>query len=499
MNKHLGYFISLLSSKVIRAIINLLFVGFLARILGPNGLGEWAMVIAAGALLHAFLLNWMHAPTIRFGREEWQKSNTVSIIYSARLPFLLIAFIFVGCLVAMDPTGWLERYFHIAGIMKPVVVLALFWLWLSVETQNFLQLRQEIMKLAFFPVLIDGAPVLVLLIIFINGIVLSQYVLIIGLLALGVVLWGTALFFEIRQLNIRWIWPGIESVLRVLKYSWPLIPGFLLGYVSDWGDQILLLHFFTKHEVGLFQSAYQVMILLFGVTVPLSTIIFPWLIDRDVQSSDATKEFLAGAGTTVVMLGMFLLVPLVCFAPFFFSMLLGSKFAGANLAFIVLCSAIPGSIISIFYGIFFNLQGRLWRSTVIYGGFMSILNILISLILLPRIGMIGSAVATGISYLVVQFLYLTDQHRYYRVPLFKSYILFGFILVFVVLQVLAGESLLARFMLCLVSLIAVVFLARVCLLLNREWVLRILSGKYSGLGEWILSVTGPFKRKFDNA
>jgi O-antigen/teichoic acid export membrane protein len=499
MNKYLGYFISLLSSKLIRAIFNLLFIALLARILGPDGLGEWAMVLAAGTLLHSLLLNWMHAPTVRFGRQEWQKDNSIRITWSARLPYLLIAFGLCGYLVIADPKGWLESYFHLTGAMKLAVVFALSWLWLSIETQNFLQLRQMIVKLAFLPVLIDLVPVLILSIILIKGVILPPHLLITGLLGVAVILWGLALSLEIKQLNVRWVWPGIEVVRKTFGYAWPLIPGFLLGYLSDWGDQLLLRYFFTNHEVGLFQAAYQWMILFFGVTVPLGMVIFPKLIDNDSLSLDATKNFLLGAQTTVITLGLFLLVPIVSFAPFFFRIFMGAKFTEANLVFVVLCCAIPGSIISVFYGVFFSLQGRLWRSTVVYGGLMSALNMLISLILLPRIGMIGSAVATGISYLVVQFLYLTDQHRYYRLPLFKSYVLFGFILVFAVIQAAIANSLLFRFLICMFFMAVLIFLAKAYALLDREWVLRILSGRLSGVGKFMLRFTEALPKDINHA
>lgn len=457
------------------------------------------MVIAAGTIMHSLLLNWMHAPTIRFGCEEWQKGNTITTTWSARLPYLLMGFALTIGLVIIDPAQWLERFFHLSGSMKLMALLAFSWIWLSVETQNFLQLQEAMFALALMPLFIDCIPVIILAVILISSTVLPEYVLIMGLLTFIVLLWSAALFIELRQLKVRWVAPNIEAYRKTFIYAWPLIPGFLLGYISDWGDQLLVRYFFTTHEVGLFQAAYQVMVLLIGVTAPIATIILPRLIDKETISSDAAKKFLTVAGPTLVTLGLFLLVPIVSFAPLCFRILMGSRFTDATQVFIVLCSSIPGTIIAIFYGIFFSLQGRLWRSTVIYGGIMSVLNIAISLILLPRIGILGSAIATSTSYLVIQFLYLLDQHHYYRIPLAKGCILFGAIMAFAMLQPLVSGGLLVRFLLCLFSFIALALLARAYSLLDRSWVLRILSGKLSWLGELVLCVAGPLNRNFNNA
>ncbi len=490
MNGYLGYFIWLLSSKGVRAVISLIFIALLARVLGPNGLGEWAMIVAAGTLLHSLLLNWMHAPTVRFGREEWQKQGTIATTWSARIPYLLVGFVIAIGLVAFNPVQWLERYFHISGNFKLAALLAVFWLWLSVEAQNLLQLRHAVLRLSISPVFIDAMPVFILVIILISGwSALSEHTLIQGLLILNVFLWGAFLCWELMKLNVRWVRPNIKALCKTFYYSWPLIPGFLVGYVSDWGDQLLVRYFFNSHEVGLFQAAYQFMVLMLGIVAPLSVIIMPKLVDKETLSLDVVKDFLNTAGPTMIVLGLFMLIPVVSFAPFFFQILMGGKFVEANTVFIVLCAAIPGSILSVFYGIFFNLQGRLWRSTVIYGGIVSALNVLVSLILLPRLGILGAAIATSISYLVAQFLYLLDQNRYYHISSTKGYILFSVILTFAIAQIMVGGGLLARFLLCLLYIAALVMASRVYSLLDRAWVMRIFSGKLSKTGEIILRFT----------
>lgn len=497
MNQDLRHFVGLLSSKGVRTASNLLFITLLARVLGSNGVGQWAMVLATGTVLHSLLLNWMHPPFIRFGREELQIKGTVSAIWSTRLPYLLIGFIFAGSLVILNPFHWLNRIFHLPDGLEIASIMVFVWLWLSVETQNFLRLRENMLRLALIPIFVDLVPLLFLAAIFINdGNILPNHLLIKILLMLSITLWAVFLCYELRLQRVRWVQPGREDVCKTFNYAWPLIPGYLLGYVSDWCDQLLLNYFYSSHEVGLFQIAYQFMIMLLGITAPLGTVLLPRLIDKELLSYDTPKEFLTTAGPTLIVLGLFMLMPVVSFAPFIFRMLMGQEFSEATSVLVVLSSCIPGSIILNFYGSFFNLQGRLFISTVVYVGIMSTLNVVLSLVLLPKIGILGAAVATSISYLAVQLFYLLDQHHFYQLSMDKSRVIFIAIFVFAVIQPLVGVELIFRFVFCIVSMVLLVILARTYELVDREWVLRILSGKFIRLGYIVVCVTEPKNKRF---
>ena len=71
MQLHLSYFISLTVGKLLRIPLAVLAASLLARAVGPEGVGQWAMLLAVTTMLHSFLLSWTQAYNVRFGREEW--------------------------------------------------------------------------------------------------------------------------------------------------------------------------------------------------------------------------------------------------------------------------------------------------------------------------------------------------------------------------------------------------------------------------------------------
>lgn len=491
-NKDLKVFTRLLFSKGIQALIKVVYLSTLARMLGPTGLGEWAMIVGAATLLHSLLLNWMHPPTVRFGREEWRMTGSIATTWASRWPFIFGGLLLVFAALMFEPFHWLTQIFHLSNQLTLLVFISLLGLWFSIEAQNLFQVRGAMASLAYLPLSIDIASILTLLALKLWMVSFQEaYTIIILVQGGNALLWGGALLYIASKSRFRWEKPTREGLQRNLVYAWPLIPGCLLGFVSDWGDQLILRYFFTSREVGLFQSAYQVMMLLLGVPALMSTVLLPRLIDKNLAAAIDTKDFMTTAGPTTVALGLYLLFPLITFVPYLFQLFMGARFVEATGVFVVLCAAIPGSLLSSFYGIFFNLQGRFLRSTVILGAIKIALNLIISLLLVPRIGMMGSAIASIISYGVLQYLYARDQHRYYNVPFNKVLAMFGVVVLFSSTQAVAGADLLPRSVICCIGLILLTIVIRKFAILDRERVMSLCNRQLSCVGRFVLRIASP--------
>lgn len=489
LNRDLISFTHLLCSKGMRALINLLYMSLLARALGPNGMGEWAMVIGASTLLHSLLLSWMHPPTVRFGREEWSLAGSLAVTWASRWPFLLLGLLCVGALLLLVPLQWLTHLFHLSNDLTSVVFISMLGFWLSSETQNMLQVRGEFSKVGYLSVSIGLVSIMVLAFLRLDIVAITgAYEIILVLQGLNTLLWFGALEKIWRESNFRWQWPVTVHLKRNMVYAWPLIPGFFLGFVSDWGDQLIIRYFFTSREVGLFQTAYQVMLMLLGSSALISSVLLPRLIDRNYVSPKGARDFMVKVGPTTIALGLYLLMPTITVIPYLFSYLFGTQFLGATNVFIVLCMVIPGSLLSSFYGIFFNIQGRFLHSTVFLGGVKIAVNLALSFSLVPVIGIMGSAIATAASYAVLQYLYYYDQHRFYGISLTKINVVFFLMCIFSVAQAMVGMEYLPRAIVCFVGLALLTVVARKYYVFDRDTILTLFSGSLTGLGSQISKV-----------
>tara|TARA_B100001123_G_C15308944_1_gene1023651 strand:- start:1504 stop:1749 length:246 start_codon:yes stop_codon:yes gene_type:complete len=71
VQQNLSDFISLTSGKLLPIPLTLLAASLLARTIGPEGVGKWAIILAVSNLFYSFFFSWTEAYNLRFGREEW--------------------------------------------------------------------------------------------------------------------------------------------------------------------------------------------------------------------------------------------------------------------------------------------------------------------------------------------------------------------------------------------------------------------------------------------
>lgn len=407
-------------AKGLRLPLGLMLSAMLARVLQPEGLGVWAMVLAGGTLLHSVLLNWTQIITQRFGRLEWLRDGHVDATWAARWPLLGIGFLAAIALVAVAPAAWPQRLFGLQGVVVWMLLPVLAGLWLMAECQGLQQVTGSFARLSMTPVTMDIGLLLVVTTVWLFMRVIGWEPPLIPILMLfvgvSVIGWSVATISEWRRLHLRWRRPDGLQVRGYAVFAWPLIPGFLIGYISDWGDQLLIRYFFAEREVGLFQAAYQYLLLLIGFAAPLGTVLLPRLAGGVLGDEGAVNRYVERLAPLIVFLWLPPIMLIVAIMPEVFAWLFGTQFAESNQIFRVLLVAVPGAVFTHVYAVPFAVQGRLGRSTVVFGGLMSVANVGLSLVLLPQYGVLGAAIASAVSYLVVQALYLGDQHRYYRLP-----------------------------------------------------------------------------------
>jgi hypothetical protein len=107
-------------------------------------------------------------------------------------------------------------------------------------------------------------------------------------------------------------------------------------------------------------------------------------------------------------------LPIVAILPAVFAWLLGPRYATSTELLRVLLVAAPGAIVSHIYGIAYFLQGRLGIATVVLFGVKGLVDFAVSFVLLPQLGVLGSALGSASSYVVLQWLFVIEQHRFMR-------------------------------------------------------------------------------------
>lgn len=479
MSLQVRHFGALVGGKLTRIPFALVSMFLLARLLGPIGVGQWAMLLSIATLLHTVLLGWTQGANVRFGREEWVLQNGLSQTWATRIPVVTLGILVATFLLIWQPFSFVNRYYGLSSDWWPLLLLHFLGLWLLAETQSLFRITGKIIQLAAVPVGVDFLVILFLVFLFLFQHSVEVIWVMSGMVVIPAIVWGGWWIFESHHVGswregIPWACTGS---MQIIKYGWPLVPGLFFAYFSNWGDHIILQHFRSSAEIGLFDAGYQVMVALTGIASPIAILLLPKLIDRKHCDPHVEHDHLVRIVPTIATLWIMLTIFGLTIIPWLFLAVFGVAFQPALPLLLILCSVVPGAGILALYAVLFELQGRLHRATW-YAAIMCIVNIIISYNLVPKLGGVGAAIGTLTSYYTIQFLYVTDQHEYCGVPRRKIYIILLLNVVCGLLQYFAGEELTVRIMVACLELIGVTFLARSYYLIDREILKGLFQGKW---------------------
>ena len=121
MQNPLSQLAALTVGMLVRIPLSILTASLLAQALGPGGVGQWAMILAATTLLHFSLLKWVQAPSFRFGREEWRSRQSLSNTWAARWPLIFFGVGISAMLLIFQPFSFLERLFNLPTTWWPLI------------------------------------------------------------------------------------------------------------------------------------------------------------------------------------------------------------------------------------------------------------------------------------------------------------------------------------------------------------------------------------------
>jgi O-antigen/teichoic acid export membrane protein len=450
------------------------------RLLGADGLGRWTLIFAAGTLLHTTLVNWTHASTVRYGREEWARGGSLNRTLAARLPLVASGVTLAVALLVLQPARWLQRWFATDSSEWWMVALVALSVWLAAEAQATLQATDRVIWQGLLAPLVVGLSGLGLLVLLWSD-RRSLGGSIVAFTIAPVVCWGGTWIYTLsthggRPRLLSFDDVRFEDVRRHLRYAIPLIPTLALGYASNWCDHLLLTRFSTLTEVGFFALSYQFFLAMTAANGVLTTLLLPRLIAQELEAPGSVRAYIEAEVPTLYTLWMIGTVWLVAALPIGIALLAGTRFDESIGVLLVLLVAIPSSVVTSLYTVLFNIQERM-GSLVLYTLLLTLTNIAVSIVLIPSIGALGAAVGTALSYMVGQALYMWDQHRELGVPAMPIWTLWAAGLALGVAQLMAGHGAGARIVWAVVATLLLVGIVRMVGCVDGRLVNRLFIGR----------------------
>jgi O-antigen/teichoic acid export membrane protein len=207
---------------------------------------------------------------------------------------------------------------------------------------------------------------------------------------------------------------------RLLIFGLPLVPAYLAGWALTFSDRFFLERYADLKQVGIYAIGYSIASVLNMVMGWFNTAWLPY--GYSVANQPDVKIFYARMLTYALTLFTLISLGLSLFAREVLTLLATPSYYGA--ARVVPLIALAYLFYEMNYMIAFGLD--LTGKTSYYApivGIAAVLNIVLNFSLIPSFGMMGAAVSTVASYMVMPVMAYLIVRRFYPVPYEKGRLL----------------------------------------------------------------------------
>jgi O-antigen/teichoic acid export membrane protein len=188
--------------------------------------------------------------------------------------------------------------------------------------------------------------------------------------------------------------------LSLLKDSWPLALTGIVVMIYVRIDQIMIKHMMSEEAVGYYSAAVRLCEAWYFIPVTLCNSIFPAIVNAKNISMEFYNNRMQKLYDILAWMAIAIAIPVTIFSNQIIQILFGNEFSSASPILTIYIWA----GVAVFLGVAssqYLINENLTKLSFSRNFIGMILNIVLNFILIPKFGIIGSAVATLISYSLI--------------------------------------------------------------------------------------------------
>lgn len=401
-----------LSRQVLGVIMGLAISIIIARYLGPAGQGVYSGLILIPSMLYTFLNLGIGTSTVYFKGSGHFSDN---IIYSNNRYFsmFIISLVSLVYLVFI----WVNPYnyendvicFHILNIVLfGLFILNDYSLSIVQSTEDFVIYN----RILFLKQFINLILCIILLIVLDFGIIGAVISLFSGMLFQQLYL------FKIKKPN-KFVSLNLKYIRKSLKYGVKANLSNIFTFLNYRLSILLILFFLDPFYLGLFVVAQTIGEKLWIPSQSIATVLFPAITKDNLQNDKETI-------TLILMQISIFITSIVCLLIYLTSdnmlvLLFGDEYKDSieiiNIFLVGIIAFSGDKILSVL----FSGDGKPGVN-LIASSLSFICNLILCLILIPKLGVKGAAIAATVTYITSFFFKILKLHQIYKVPFKKIFI-----------------------------------------------------------------------------
>lgn len=409
-------FIGIIISKIVFYIYRVI----IARTFGPEVYGLFSLSLMILTFLVMLFSLGLSEGLIRFiplysGRKQTEHVRFL-IKLSRRAMFIssILAFI-----ILFFSSGLIsEKVFHNPQLTIFLQISSLsipFWV-LSKVYLAILRAYEKISLYSFIVNILQGVVILATLAFFIwmgygsDKIMLSYFV-------------GVFAMFFVAYCSSKYFFSGLFKNPKLKKntqmqikrefyfYSIPMMFSSVISILYYWVDSFILGYYLGAYEVGIYNAAVPIVVLFAAIPDLFIQLFYP-LVTKEFSRKNfrLVKEISKQVAKWIFILVLPVFLIVFIFPGAVINLLFGQQYLPAEGVLRILS---VGGIISIFTGFLLTLLSIAGKSKMILMNMIvtSIVNLILNLLLVPKIGLIGAAIATSITWGIFTIVLLFEVYR----------------------------------------------------------------------------------------
>ena len=228
---------------------------------------------------------------------------------------------------------------------------------------------------------------------------------------IGLIISASVMVFFLERKVFPVVRDGLMSFTAsrtLLAYSWPLIVAEVATPIISWTDSIILGYFFSTAEVGIYNISMTTAALLLIFFTSFSTIIFPVMSEHVAKKKKKEmKEQYQIATTWILTLTLPVIIMCFLFGEQILTLFYGFEFSKGAAVFMLLTLAYLVTVIVGPMGAMVLALGRT-KMSMINVTLTAIINLVLNILLIPKMGMLGAGIASMVSLIFISLLRMTE-------------------------------------------------------------------------------------------
>lgn len=363
---------------------------FIVRKLTVEDFGVFSVALLVVNLLTTFGFNWSSSSILYYGSREKELYGNLNKTFWSRniIIFVSLLIITTGIILFRDQ---INNY-----IGLNVWFLLILWLYVGVAENYLIQYFLAIKKQIISSMLSITAKVIyILLLIFVQFDVKT-------LIIIYIISHASVIFYilGINRNDISSFEIDRDWFKKILNFSlWQLF-GFSGLYLINFGDIAVVKYFMTSREVGIYNAAYQ----LFTAVASFAFVISSYYASSISEyftngNKKQIKKFYYKERFFIAVASIVMHVIVIIISKPVITLLYGDEYLQSVRIFNILMVGSMVKYLTVFYMLYYNTNNKHAIQQTINIS-ISIINVLLSIILIQIFGLIGPAIGTVLTYLI---------------------------------------------------------------------------------------------------